>query len=218
MTEKIKMTDKQYENFGKKFIERYLAYGFGSMTKSEIDTLVFHLISGSEGINGESNYHIANRLQITESRVKALRMNAALKYNQANHKNVLAVIVKRYIDALQKTDFEGGVVAISLENPVEQRELEHAVKLKGEMIEYGINREILKISPLALFELVVSVSADSDKDLKKIVQANIQSKEKQNQIFNSTLTFRQKINKIGEEINDKEGIITLLKGASLIVL
>ena len=55
MTASQMLTDGQWAQFGKNFIERYLAYGFGSMPKSEIDTLVFHLISESEAIKNRSS-------------------------------------------------------------------------------------------------------------------------------------------------------------------
>ena len=35
------LTAEESKDFGAKFIERYLAYGFGSMTKSEIEILIF---------------------------------------------------------------------------------------------------------------------------------------------------------------------------------
>ena len=151
--------------------------------------------------------------------MKSLRMNAALKYGEVKHKAVLADIVKRFANELQKIEFIDGKIAIILENPVEKHEFKHAIKAGGGIIEYGINREMLIISPLALFELVISVSENREQDLKKIVQAQIKSKEKQAAIFNSTLTLRQKINKIGEEINDKAGLANLLLlGAKLLLV
>jgi len=72
------LTNDQYKKFGEKFVKRFLAHGFGSMTKTEIDILVYHLLSEDKEFKGKSNYHVANKLQITESRVKSLSLNAAL--------------------------------------------------------------------------------------------------------------------------------------------
>ena len=135
------LNNEQKKLFGKQFTERYLAHGFGSMTKSEIDTLVFHLLSESNKIKNKSNYEISNILKITESKVKSLRLNASLKYKQADHKAVLGDIVFRIIDVMSKPDFTNGVVTITIENPVEKRELEYAIKKTGRNIEYGINRD-----------------------------------------------------------------------------
>lgn len=66
------------------------------------------------------------------------------------------MIVQRVVDALSKPEFADGLVAITLENPVERREFEYAVKLARHSVEYGINREILRISALALFEIILA--------------------------------------------------------------
>lgn len=207
------LTEAQYTEFGKKFVERFLAHGFGTMTKSEIDVLVFHLLSESSELGNKSNYHIANKLRIPESKVKTMRLNAALKYKPANHKAVLANIVTRVTHEMLKPEFDGGVVTITVENPVEQRELEFAIKNIGRNIEYGLNKELLKISPIALFELVVSNLENPEWEFKSIVQAQIADKEKQKKIIDNTLSFRQKLNKLGEEVSDKSGLIGLLGAA-----
>jgi len=84
------LTADQYKEFGEKFVERFLAFGFGAMTETEMDILVFDLLSESEEIKDKSNYHVANKLQISESKVKSLRLNAMKKYKQANYRAVLA--------------------------------------------------------------------------------------------------------------------------------
>lgn len=212
------LSDSQKLYFGEKFIERYLANGFGSMTKSEIDILVFHLLSESDQIKDTSNYDVANTLRITESKVKSLRLNAALKYQQANPKAVLSKIVKRITDEMSKPEFQGGSVTITIENPVEKRELEHAIKESGRNIEYGFNRELLKISPISLFELVLTHLENPEDEFKKIIQTHVQDKSKQNAIINKSLTLRQKIAKVGEEINDKASLIGLIGAAGGVLL
>ena len=164
-------------------------------------------------LSNKENYHIANKLQISESKVKALRLNAALKYKQANHKAVLANIVTKVINEMIKPDFTEGFVAITVENPVELRELEYVIKTTGRSIEYGFNREILKISPVALFELVVSNCDNPEQEFKKIIQDKISDESKKSKIFNDALTFRQKFNKVKDEVKDKASVIGLLSSA-----
>ena len=207
------LTEDQYKQFGEKFVERFLAHGFGAMTKTEIDILVYYLLSESSEIKDKSNYHVANKLQITESKVKSMRLNAALKYKQANHKAVLANIVTRVTDEMAKPEFESGKVTITIENPVEQRELEHAIKSVGRNIEYGLNKELLKISPIALFELVVSNLENPEQEFENIIQAQIADQDTQNRIIDNALTFRQRLNKVGEQISEKASLISLLGAA-----
>lgn len=209
----VVLTEKQEKHFATEFVAKYLTGGFGTMTKSEMDILIFHLISESKDIKDKSNYEVSNKLLIPEAKVKSLRLNAALKYKQANHKSVLANIVTRITDEIKKPEFENGIITITIENPVEQRELEHAIKLNGRNIEYGLNKELFKITPIALFELVLSNLEKPEVEFTSIVQAHIKDKGKQSAIINKSLNFRQKINKLGEEINSKAGLIKLLGAA-----
>lgn len=209
------LTEKQYQEFGKQFIDRYLSNGFGAMPKSEIDILVFHLLSESEDIKDKANYHVANKLMITESKVKSLSLHASLKYKPANHKSILSNIVDRVCQEMKKADFNDEVVTIAIESSVEQREFVHAVKSIGRNIEYGLNRELLKISPIALFELVVLNLEDPEREFAKIVQAQIKNKDIQDKLVNNALTIRQKISKIGKEIADKAELIGLLGAAGV---
>ena len=84
------LTVDQYKEFGEKFVESFLVHGFGAMTKTEMGILVYHLLSESDEIKDKSNYHIANKLQISESKVKSLRLNAMKQYEQENYKAALA--------------------------------------------------------------------------------------------------------------------------------
>lgn len=204
------LKEEQDRKFGKNFIERYLAHGFGSMTKTEIDILVFHLLSETDEIMGKSNYHVANFLKITESKVKSLRLNAALRYKPANHKAVLVNIITRIIEEMEKPEVKDGLVTITLENPVERREFEYAVKSCGRTIEYGLNNELLKISPIALFEIVLKNLDNAEQIFKTIVQKLISDQDKQNAIMNSAHTFQQRIKELFEEVVDKKSIIGLL--------
>lgn len=212
------LSEKQYQIFGKQFIDKYLSNGFGAMPKSEIDILVFHLLSESDEIKGKSNYHVANKLMIAESKVKSLRLHSSLKYKPANHKTILSNIVDRVCTKMNKSDFSDEVVIITVEDPVEQREFVHAVKSIGRNIEYGLNSELLKISPLALFELVVLNLENPEREFTKLVQAQIKDKDTQQKLINKTLTIRQKIRRIGNELVDKAELIGLLgaAGAALV--
>ena len=75
---KINLSTKQYERFGRVFLENYLSHGYATLPKREIDILVFHLISESKDIKNKDNYTIANKLRLTETRVKSLRLAAPL--------------------------------------------------------------------------------------------------------------------------------------------
>ena len=133
----------------------------------------------------------------------------------ANHKAVLGKIVQRILDEMSKPEFTGGIVSITLENPVDRREFEHAIKLAKHSVEYGINREILKIDALALFEIVLANVENADARFKEVVQTCIKANDRRQDILNSALTLRQKINKLGQAISSNKGmVVAMLKSAA----
>jgi hypothetical protein len=184
--------------------------GLGAIGKKDYEVLLFHHLENSTGLQSKSNYELSNRLKITEARVKTLRLEASLRYQPSNHKAILGRIVQRLIDDVQRPEFKGGSVWLTLENPVERRELEHAAKVAKHSLEYGRNRELIEISPLALFDIIIMNVDSPESHLKDIVRRHIQAQDDQRKILDATLTIRERVNKLGEALNEKAEIISLL--------
>lgn len=204
------LTDEEATSLGNALSEMIRERGLGALSKKDYELLVFHHLSHSKALKHDWNYVLANRLKITDAKVKALRLESSIRHKQTNHKAVLGEIVQKIIDEMNKPEFSGGLVSITLENPIERREFEYAIKLAKHSIEYGINREILRITPLALFDIIISNVDDPDKRFGEIVQSCISNKERQMEVLGKSLSFRQKVNKLGEVINDKSGLISML--------
>jgi len=207
------LTNEEAKELGKAVNDLVEERGLGALSKKDYELLVFHHLSNSGNLRPASNYALANKLKVTETKIKSLRLEASIRHKQANHKAVLGSIVQRIIDEMNKPDFTGGLVSITLENPVDKREFEHAAKLAKHSVEYGINREILKIAPLALFEVIVANAENAEARIKEVVQSCIKTKAKQQAILDQSLTIRQKINNLGKEISSNEGAVQLLTAA-----
>jgi hypothetical protein len=71
-------------SFASDFLESYLKFGLGSMSKSDIDALVMALLDrygdGSGAMASLSNQTVSERLRTPVARVKKLRYEAALKF------------------------------------------------------------------------------------------------------------------------------------------
>jgi hypothetical protein len=62
------------------FLDRYLTPAFGSLTKSEVDLLVFSLLTEVGYLRpSDSQYDIARRLRVTPTRVRSLTMQMELR-------------------------------------------------------------------------------------------------------------------------------------------
>jgi hypothetical protein len=212
------LTDQEAKSLGISLSGLIQERGLGAISKKDYELLIFHHLSEAAALRSDGNYVLANKLKVTETKIKALRLEASIRHKPANHKAVLGVIVQRILDEMSKPDFSGGVVSIALENPVDRREFEYAVKLAKHSVEYGINREILKIDALALFEIIFANVESPEARFKEVVQAHIQTKARQQEVLDKSLTFRQRVNKLGQEIASNEGAVAMLSaGAGLLM-
>ena len=187
MQQLISKLDKN--NFVEKFLENYLAPSFGAMTKSEIDILVFHLLEDS--FNKLSNYEISNLLKISETKVKNLRVNSYLRYNQ-NEKQILKNIIKRLSDSIStKVDIKNNEVRFTLENPVEKRVMIAKIKELGENIDFSFNNEILKLDLLTFFTFLNNISGENI--FLNILKDDKNKNLKLQEFLDKNETFKEKI-------------------------
>jgi hypothetical protein len=193
-----KFTDDDCKEFGKKFLGTYLSLGFGVLSKKETESLIFSIIEKTTEFKGKRNYDIANELRITEARLKTLRLEAAMRFATLNYKAHLGNIVQTFLDRDVIPALNTDKIELLLENPVEKREYENAVKVAGQHVEYGRNREIVVTTPAALLAVIVSNAEKGQEHFKSIVQANIANAKQQKEILNASLTLPQKISRLAE--------------------
>lgn len=204
------LTDQEARELGKAIGSLVQERGLGAISRKDYELIVFHHISTSAAHRSDWNYVLANKLKVTEAKIKALRLESSIRHKPANHKAVLGDIVERILDEMNKPEFTGGVVSISLENPVDRREFEYAVKLVKHSVEYGLNREILKVDALALFEIILANVENAEERFKELVQSQIKGKIKQQELLDNALTFRQRIIKLGKELGGSNGAVQLV--------
>lgn len=211
------LTDQEATELGHAIDALIAERGLGAISKKDYELLIFHDLSSSGELKSDGNYLLANKLKVTETKIKSLRLESSIRHKQPNHKGVLGGIVQRIIDEMLKPDFLGSIVFITFENPIDRREFEHAVKAAKHSVEYGINREILKIDALALFEIILANVECAEIRFKEIVQSQIKTKTKQQEVLDKSLTFRQKINKLGKEVTNNGGAVSLLSAAAALL-
>ncbi len=198
--ELIELDDAQYKTFSKEFLKHYLYDGYGTMPKKEIDILVFHLISESGDIKGKTNYEVANKLSLTESKVKGLILESSLKYNPADHEAVVGKIINRLLEKDNNINFNNNSISVSLENPVDKREFEFAIKSLGtnSYVEYSFNKEILKVNVELMFNIMLKHAESKNIKLIKAMQAIEEWKNIKN-IDDFKGKFQDLMNKGGKE-------------------
>lgn len=207
------MNQTEKKNFAERFLELYLANGLGSLPKSEIDLYIFHLLTQTTEYRGKSNYDLANLLKIPETRIKSLRLNSALKYSEINSKAILSKVVIRLTSSEQFASFQSGKIEVSLEDPIEQRELENFLKVRGYHAEYSLNSEVLKISPIRLFELIMDNVDNAKDEFNSIVQEHLADSENLEDLIRNSLSMGQKFGKLRKEALNADTLRALVGAA-----
>lgn len=198
-----RIIDEANENFGKEFLEHYLSGSFGSMSKSETEILIFHLLL--KHFENSSNYEISNLLKISETKVKNLTLNAHLRYPRQNGDEIvretLVDIAKKFSTIY---DEQNGEVKIHIQSSVQKREMINAINKLGSFADYGLNNEILKIRINTLFSLFEKF-LDKEK-FKDTVQIYLKDKKlNEKQFFdalNNSQRFIEMIKRSNIKISD----------------
>jgi len=173
------LSDIESKNLGKAIADLVADRGLGAIAKKDYELLVFHYISSARSQQKDDNYTLSNKLKITGARVKTLRLEAAPRHDPPDHAKTLKTIINRIVTQIKGSQGEGKNLVISLENPIEKREFEHALRRVHHAVEYGINRDLLKISPLALFDVILAKIDDPETKFKEVVQKIISDKNAQ---------------------------------------
>ena len=210
------MNQKEKIVFADALLGKYLDLGFGSQPKSELDLLVFHHISRANEYSKLSNYDLATKLRIPESTVKRLKLSSALRYADINPKAILGEIVIRTIRGDQALYVRGGKVEISLENPLEKRELENYLKKKGHSAEYTLNSEVLKIEPIRLLELMVENVDRAKEEFCAVLTASLEDQALSNQIIGEDGNVKKQLNRARQHLGDVNLILSICKNLGLL--
>ena len=192
--------NKADQSFSKEFLEHYLSGSFGSMSKSETEILIFHLLSKHFEIS--SNYEILNLLKISETKVKNLTLNAHLRYPRQSGDEIVRetlVDIAKKFSAIY--DEQNGEVKIHIQSSVQKREMINAINILGSFADYGLNNEILKIRINTLFSLFEKF-LDKEK-FKDTVQIYLKDKKLNEKQFFDALNNSQRFIEIIKRSNIK---------------
>lgn len=208
------MTREEKEQLASAILELYVKAGFGSPTKREVDLLLFHHITQATENRGKTNYQLASLLKIPESRVRANRLASGLKYQNINSEAILGNIVLRLSRAQQFSNIDNGKIEISLEDPLEKREIENFLKSKGHFAEFTFNAEVLRIAPIRLFELIVENMESGEDQFNQLVRQHIKDQAASDRILEGAPTLKQKLARLRKEAMTPNTLFSLLSGAA----
>ena len=133
------------DNDLKKFIDRYIERGFGSMNKNDFEVAIFnYLITERDEYKKKSNYEISILLRIPETKVKRLRYEAALKKGNNNEADLKARVVEQIKQARIRED--GKKIIFQVEDVLLKTYISSLLKKHGCACDGSFSPEIVAIN------------------------------------------------------------------------
>ena len=149
---------KDPAGFANEFLRLTLLQGFQSLTKRDLELLIFVLLERDGGIGrGESNFAVASRLRVTPAKVKALRRDGYARWrslvpeqrDDALQRIVATVLTEDNLRSgakhVSERSKKEGFLAIRIEHPDDQQQFEQAILDVGALPVYERNREVVAV-------------------------------------------------------------------------
>ena len=149
---------KDPAGFGTEFLRLTLLQGFQSLTKRDLELLIFVLLE-RDGVIGrsESNFDVAGKLRVTPAKVKALRRDGYARWRALVPEERDAALQRIVAGALTEANLKSGAkhvsersrkdgfLAIRVEHPDDHQQFEQAILDVGALPVYERNRDVVAV-------------------------------------------------------------------------
>ena len=199
------------KNTFQKFLDIYLKNGFQSLSKKDIDLLIFYFMEQDELIEGNTNYYKSKFLRITPNKLATLQLESYMRWGDENRGEILREFFRKTFEEKrlnkiieeQRDIIKKGKIPLTIENSVERLQLERTLKEINSNIEYTLNKEVIVVDVKTLFEIVY-FSIDNKEKIKQLlnnieeldVYEYLTKKDFRNITFDE---YRKLLNQIGFE-------------------
>ncbi len=176
------------------FVTEYLEHGFGSMTKSELELLIFERLlsrkAWQDPDNLPSEFDIASDLKVPVSRLRNLKDKLTRKAPPGGEeaKKKLREIITEY-EQWHKKDNDS--VSIEIEDGYLREFAESLIKKHKGIVDTSFNRKIITMSGHIFLQLVSELIDDGKKN-KVLAKFNQIRKKSNNQAFSTWDQFKDK--------------------------
>ena len=175
-----------------KIANQFYAGNFGTMAKSDMETLMFsiyieQILSKSEDdFHTYSDFRLAKELGIAQSRVSSLKVKKQLQYpHEFRWRDSFARVS-------ENARYENGKIKIQIPDINLYYEIKNAVEEAGGYIDVTLTPKLLQISPEYFLDLLVAVSETQQREqLRKELRNKIREKNKDREYLEAQPLGRQ---------------------------
>lgn len=191
---------EKMEALGREMYEIYTRGAFGSVLKTEIDTLVFHyflrenlteeyIVDGQIQylkIDASEIYRLSKIARIKESIIKTKLETDYLKHVEESDEfgsQIFNEIIFKN-KTFDKSMFKEGKIKLTISNPIFKKYLEQKLNELGGFIDYSFNRDLIVIELYYFFRLLEI----SDNSINSFITENIINQLNENDNYKSFIT------------------------------
>lgn len=149
---------KDPAGFGNEFLRLTLLQGFQSLTKRDLELLIFVLLERDGAIDrGASNASVALQLRVTPAKVKGLRRDGYARWRALVPEDADAALQRIAATVLTEANLRAGAkhvsersrkdgfLAVRIEHPDDAQRFEQAILEVGALPVYERNREVVAV-------------------------------------------------------------------------
>lgn len=186
-----------------KIAERYYCKNFGTMQKSDIDTLIFSIylerlldVAGDDNFNNFSDYTLSKILGISQSKISSLKIKKQLQYPREYDWR------ESFQRLLKNARYDNKKIKINIPDKNLYFEIINEVESKGSYVETSFSGNVLAISPADFIALMIVTAKDEALEEKVIEELRNNIKENSDKKIVSDiekLTISEQLKSLGIE-------------------
>lgn len=135
------------------FFKEFMKYPFGSMSKRDLDCLIFSLMEENDLIEGNNNRDKAYNLGINTTRLNSYMVDANVKFGKkADENSITEMILNKLLS--NSVTYEDNYFIFAEENPVFREDFIQSMKNKGYYTDTSHNKEIIKVKAVAILDFL----------------------------------------------------------------
>lgn len=199
-------SEKEKIVFSDTFLDEYMKRGFGSMNKTDLETLIFYALrKAKEGSELLSNYDWSLQLRVPEAKVKKWNYEADLRYIDVDPQSLKGEFFKLLANS-DKFVMDERKVQFAVENRCLREMLAADLKKLGYFADGSFNSEVLSLSLAGFSALVFHYFPEEQKEELDKLAKQYSSKENKKKSFNGSELLKigliETIKAIGNKIPD----------------
>ena len=200
------------QDFFDGFFNEFKKYPFGSMSKRDLECLIFSLMDENGLIEGSNNRDKAYNLGINTTRLNSYMVDANVKFGKKADENSITEMILNKLQS-KSVSYEDNCFIFAEENPVLREDFIQAMKNKGYYTDTSHNKEIIKVKAVAILDFLTD-SKDT-KLLKELSNKTEFENQKLKDYFISQKSWKDIAKDVFEILKDSDGdAIKLLMAAA----